>query len=222
MRPGATGVLGSVSAPAARRAGALFLFGALLFILLTTAAESLYPNYSAQDNAMSDLAALGKSTTAIEGTAILGLGLCWTLGACLLYGRTARRGMLALNLVPGVGILLAGLSPENLNIALHSVGALLAFPFGAVAALLSYRVIRTPLRYFAVALGALSLFATFVVFFGYRVIGPCGTCSYDVALDRLGLGLGGWEAMILYPLLVWLMGFGGYLLNTKGGEEGLR
>lgn len=216
MRSDAARARATESLPGARRAGALFIFGGLLFLLLTTAAESVYPNYSARDNAMSDLAAVGTSTTAIEETAILGLGLCWTLGAYLLYRRAGSRVLLALNLVPGLGFLLAGLSPENVNIVAHSAGALLAFPFGAAAAILSYRVIRTPLRYFAAALGALSLFATSVIFFGYRVIGPCGACSYNEALDKLGLGLGGWEAMILYPLLVWLVGFGGYLLSLHG------
>ena len=52
----------------ASRAGVLFMFGGLLFLLLTTAAESIYPNFSMQNNAISDLAALGTSTTAIEET----------------------------------------------------------------------------------------------------------------------------------------------------------
>jgi hypothetical membrane protein len=64
----------------ARRAGALFMFGGLLFLLLTTAVESIYPSFSMQNNAISDLAALGTSTTAIEGTAVLGLAACWIAG----------------------------------------------------------------------------------------------------------------------------------------------
>jgi hypothetical protein len=124
---------------------------------------------------------------------------------------------MVLNLLPGIGYLLAGLSPENVNLTIHSVGALLAFPFGAIVVILSYRSIRGPLRYFPVGLGALSLVATFMIFFGYQIAGPCGSCSYDQRLDKLGLGLGGWESMIVYPVLVWLIAFGAYLM-AKSSE----
>jgi hypothetical membrane protein len=207
--------------PDARRAGVLFMFGGLLFLLFTTAAESIYPNFSMQKNAISDLAALGTSTTAIEETAILGLAICWMVGAYYLFRNTDRRRLTILNLLPGVGYLLAGLSPENVNLAIHSVGALIAFPLGAIVVILSYRFIRGPFKYFPVGLGALSLVATFMIFVGYQIVGPCGTCSgqtgYYQSLDKLALGLGGWESMIIYPVLVWLIAFGVYLL-TKSTE----
>jgi hypothetical membrane protein len=210
--------------PDARRAGILFAFGSLLFLLLTTVAESIYPGFSMQNDAISDLAALGTSTTAIEETAILGLAICWMAGAYFLFRNTGRRGLMVLNVVPGAGYLLAGLSPENVNLAVHSAGALLAFPLGAVAVMLSCRLVRGPLRYLAVGLGALSLLATLMIFVGYRIAGPCGTCSgqsaYDQSLDKLALGLGGWESMIVYPVLIWLVAFGGYLMAKE--SEGPR
>jgi hypothetical membrane protein len=196
------------------------MFGGLLFLLLTTAAESIYPNFSMQNNAISDLAALGTSTTAIEETAVLGLAICWIVGAYYLFRNTGKRGLMILNLLPGVGYLLAGLSPENVNLTIHSVGALFAFPLGAIVVTLSYRSIRGPFRYFPVGLGALSLIATFMIFFGYRIVGPCGTCTYDQSLGKLALGLGGWESMIVYPVLVWLIAFGAYLMTRT--SEGLR
>src|SRR5260370_27632683 len=100
-----------------------------------------------QNNAISELAALGTSTTAIEETAILGLAICWMAGAYYLFRHTDRRRLAILNLVPGVGYLLAGLSPENVNVVIHSVGALLAFPLGAVVVILSYKFIRGPFKY---------------------------------------------------------------------------
>jgi hypothetical membrane protein len=201
-------------------AGILFTAGGLLFLLLTTAAESLYPDFSMQNNAISDLAATGVRTFAVEETAVLGLGVCWAIGAYLLLRHTGRTGLMILNILPSVGFLLAGLSPENVNVVIHSAGALLAFVPGAIVVLLSYRMIRGPFKYFPAGLGAVSLFATFIIFFGYRIIGPCGTCGYQVALDKLGLGLGGWESMIVYPLLIWLIAFGGYLMAKS--REGSR
>jgi hypothetical membrane protein len=189
----------------------------MLFLLLNAASEAIYPNFSLQTNAMSDMATVGVRTFAIEEIAILGIGICWTVGAYYLFRNTRKRGMMILNLLPGVGFLLAGLSPENVNVVIHSIGALLAFPLGGVAAILSYRVIRSQFKYFSIALGALSLVSTFITFFGGQIIGPCGSCAADVpgyiqSLEQLVLGLGGWESMIIYPLLIWLMGFGSNLL----------
>lgn len=199
-----------------RRAGILFTFGGIFFLLLNTASEFLYPNFSTVNNAMSDLAAVGTRTTVTEETAVFGLAISWIVGAYYQFRRTGRRGLMIVNILPGAGFLLAGLSPENVNLTIHSAGALLAFPFGAVAMFLSYRQIRSDFRYFPVALGTLSVVAIFVVFFGQRIVGPCGTCvgktpGYVQSLTQVGLGLGGWESMIVYPLLIWLIGFGSYL-----------
>jgi hypothetical membrane protein len=200
-------------------AGVLFSFGGLLFILLTTASESLYPNFSVLDNAFSDMAAVGTRTFPIEEAAILGFALTWIVGAYLLYRGTGKKGFTIVNSLAGSGFLLAGLSPENLSITIHSIGALLAFPFGAAAVFLSYRIIQTSFKYFSIGLGSLSVAAILITFLGQRIVGPCGTCvgktpGYVQSLAQLGLGLGGWEAMIIYPLLIWLIGFGSYLMVT--------
>ncbi|MHB8566441.1 MAG: DUF998 domain-containing protein [Nitrososphaerales archaeon] len=205
---------------ATKIAGILFSLGGLLFILLTTASESLYPNFSMLNNAMSDMAAVGTRTFPIEETAIFGVAITWIVGAYLLYRTNGRKGFMIVNALAGTGFLLAGLSPENFNIAVHSIGALLAFPFGAAAAILSYNVIRTSFRYFSICLGSLSVAATLVTFLGQKIVGPCGTCvgktpGYVQSLTQLGLGLGGWESMIIFPLLIWLIGFGSYLMATS-------
>lgn len=200
-----------------RIAGTLLFFGATLFLLLTTASEALYPNFSLKTNAISDLAAIGVSTTVLEETAIFGLGICWSLGAYYLFRKTGRNGMMVLNVLPGVGFLIAGLSPENVSVIIHSVGTL-AFPLGAIVVILSYRIISSPLRYFSLALGTISLVGTVLIFFGYKII--CGTCGYQQGMSDLPLGLGGLESMIIYPLLIWLFGFGNYLFTRNRLKPG--
>jgi len=111
-----------------KRAGILFSLGASLFLLLTTAAESIYPDFSLQNNAISDLAAIGTSTTVIEETAILVLSICWMLGAFYLFRNTGRKRLMVLNLIPGMGFFLAGASPENVNLVVHSAGTI-GFPW---------------------------------------------------------------------------------------------
>jgi hypothetical membrane protein len=199
-----------------KRAGILFTLGASLFLLLTTAAESIYPDFSLQNNAISDLAAIGTSTTVIEETAILVLSICWMLGAFYLFRNTGRKRLMVLNLIPGMGFFLAGASPENVNLVIHSVGTI-GFPLGAVAAILSYRTIRSFFRYLSLALGTLSMFSTIIIFVGWRVV--CGTCGYQQGLSQAVLGLGGWESMIIYPLLIWLIGFGNYLMTARDLRE---
>jgi hypothetical membrane protein len=194
------------------RAGFLFTLGASVFLLLTTAAESTYPGFSLQTNAISDLAAIGTSTTVIEETAIFVFSICWILGAFYLFRNTGGRGLMTLNLIPGIGFFLAGASPENVNLVIHSAGTI-GFPLGAIAAILSYRMIRSPFRYLSLALGALSLVSTVIIFVGWKIV--CGTCGYTAGLSQLGLGLEGWESMIIYPLLIWLIGFGNYLMTTS-------
>ncbi len=199
-----------------RWAGTLFSFGGLFFLLLNTVSESLYPNFSVLNNSFSDMAAIGTRTTVIEETAIFGVAIPWIVGAYYLFRNTGKRGLMIVNVLPGIGFLLAGLSPENVNLVIHSVGALVAFPFGAAASILSYRLIRSDFRYLSLALGTLTVAATLVTFLGQKIVGPCGDCvgktpGYVQSLTQLGLGLGGWEAMIVYPLLIWLIGFGSYL-----------
>jgi hypothetical membrane protein len=193
-------------------AGILFTFAGLQFLILTTAAEAIYPNFSLQNNALSDLAAIGTSTTVVEETAILGFAICWIVGVYYLFRDGGRNKLMVLYLLPGIAFFLAGASPENVNLVIHSLGAALGFPVGGVVAILSYRMIRSFLRYFAVALGTLSLASTVIIFIGWRVV--CGTCGYMQGLNQLFLGLGGWESMIIYPLLIWLIGFGNYLTTT--------
>jgi len=193
-------------------AGILFTLGASVFLLLTTAAESIYSNFSLQTNAISDLAAVGTSTALIEETAIFGLSICWFLGAFYLFRNTGRPGLMILNLIPGIGFFLAGASPENVNVIVHSIGTI-GFPFGAVVAILSYRTISSAFRYFSLALGTLSLVSTVIIFVGWRVV--CGTCGYQQGLTQAVLGLGGWESMIIYPLIIWLIGLGNYLMTSS-------
>jgi hypothetical membrane protein len=193
-----------------RRAGALLTFGGMLFLMLVTVLESVYPNYSVHANSISDLLAIGTNTSLAGEPLAFVMAVSWISGAFYLFRRSGKRGLMALNMLPGTGFLIAVLSPENVNVAIHSVGAVLAFIPGAIAAILSYRTIKSPFRYFALGLGVFALLAT-VTEFG----------AYNTSLVQQTLGPGGWERMIAYPLMLWLIGFGSYLLALGKPSEGL-
>jgi len=189
-----------------KRAGALLAFAGLGFLLVVTVLEATYTGYSVHGNTISDLLAIGTTTSFVGEPLMFVVAISWMAGAYFLFRNTGKRGWTILNLLPGTGLLLAVLSPENVNVAIHSVGALMAFIPGPFAAILSYRMIKSPIRYFAISLGALSLLGA-VIEFG----------AYNTAFFQQTLGPGGWERIIVYPLLVWLIGFGSYLL-VKSSE----
>ncbi|MDA4112884.1 MAG: DUF998 domain-containing protein [Thaumarchaeota archaeon] len=190
-------------------AGALFCFGGMEIILMLTLAEALYPGYSVHTNTISDLAAVGRSTALFFDPAIFVWGLSWLLGAYFLFRRSGRRRSMVLNMLPGAGVMLAALSPENVSLAVHSIGAIVAFIPGAIAMILSYRVIRSHLRYFALLLGLLSL-TSVGIYFG----------AYYSPLVQQTLGSGGAERIIVYPIILWMIGLGSYLLALGEPNEG--
>ncbi|HEV2231545.1 MAG TPA: DUF998 domain-containing protein, partial [Thermoplasmata archaeon] len=182
----------------------LLSLSGIVFLLTVMVFEALSPGYSTHQNTISDLLAVGTGTSLLGEPMIFLAAMCWIGGAYFLFRRTGQPGWLALNLLPGTGLLLAVLSPENVNLAVHSLGAVLAFVPGPISALLSYRRLRSPFRYLALALGAISLAGT-AIFFG----------AYETPLVQQGLGPGGWERVIVYPLFLWLIGLGSDRLRAS-------
>lgn len=180
-----------------RLAGVFYTFAGSSFILLITFLESIYPSYSVHSNTISDLLAIGKPTAIIGEPIAFIVAVTWIAGGFFLFRGTGKRAQQILNVLPGTGLLLAVLSPENVNIAIHSIGAVLGLVVGSVAVILSYRGISTPFRYFSLVLGLLSL-STAVLEFG----------AYYSPLVQQILGPGGTERLILYPIIVWLIGYG--------------
>lgn len=183
-----------------RLAGGLLTFAGLEMLLAVTALESWRAGYSVHADAISDLLEAGTGTSLVAGIAGLAFALSWLVGGYLAYGPRDSGSVRVLNVLPGVGVLLAVVSPENVNLVIHSVGAILAFLPGSIAAMYSYRTTRSDFRYFALPLGVLS-FIGIVVEFG----------AYGSPLVQHTLGPGGWERVIFYPLLLWLVGYGSYL-----------
>jgi len=188
-----------------KRAGALIFIGAAQFILCLIVAESLYPNYSISENYISDLG-VGPSAYIFNSSVFL-LGLAAVLSAYYLRCAVSQKMFKIFLWLCGIGAMGVGLFTENFGI-IHTVFSLLAFLFGALSAVASYKIQRFPLSYIAVALGlfsigALVLFAVSEYFFH----------AYSSSFLYLGLGKGGMERLIAYPILLWSLGFGGHLIG---------
>jgi hypothetical membrane protein len=137
----------------------------------------------------------------------IALGLSILVGAVLVRpalpsGFTRAAGLVLLALA-GLGLVLVGLFPENENIGLHTLGAGTQFVCGNLGLIvlgIAMLGARWPpaLTAFTIASGAIGLLATGLFQLGHY----------------LGLGIGGMERVAVYPLPIWLMVTGGYLLRS--------
>jgi hypothetical membrane protein len=175
--------------------GALFFVGAAQFILMIVIAEALYPGYTVATNVLSDL---GVGQTALLYNASIALFGAFTLIGSLLGRRTLGTGLTVTLAIAGACAVGVGLFPETTG-APHDVFAITTFVFGAVSAIISYRVLRPPLSYFSVGLGIIALAALVLL----------------LTQNDLGIGKGGMERMIAYPIFLWALGFGGALIGAK-------
>jgi hypothetical membrane protein len=177
-------------------AGTVLFTGAAQFVLAMIMAEALYPGYSTSTNYISDLG-VGPSAL-IFNTSVFLLGVAIVAGTYLIYRTLKPRLFTVLLTLAGVGAMGVGIFTENFP-AVHPLVSIVTFLFGSLAAISSYRLIRTPLRYLSVILGLFGLIALIFMASGIT----------------LGLGVGGVERMIAYPILLWGMGFGGHLANQR-------
>ena len=196
-----------------RHGAVLLLVGTVQFIVAMAVTQIGYgSSYSLTGNYISDLGAVNCGT--FGGTAsfaghyacspwhdvfnvsIVVMGLLVILGAILI--RTAfpvRRsrlvGLWALALA-GVGSVGVGLSPEDVNIGVHSGSALLAFIGGGVALfVLGFAMFRDTrwegFRAYTILSGLVTLIALILF----------------VSKADLGLGVGGMERLVVAPVLLW-------------------
>jgi hypothetical membrane protein len=175
--------------------GALLFVGAAQFILVIAVTEALYPGYSVATNVLSDL---GVGQTARLYNASIAVFGAFTLIGSLLGRRTLGTGLAITLAIAGACAVGVGLFLETTGVP-HDVFAIATFVFGAVSAIISYRVLRPPLSYFSVGLGIIALVALVLL----------------LTRHDLGIGQGGMERMIAYPIFLWTLGFGGSLIGSK-------
>jgi hypothetical membrane protein len=105
----------------------------------------------------------------------------------------------------GVGVLGVGIFPGNIH-PQHPLFAFTASVAGGLAVLLSAKVAPQPLRTIFAVMGAICL----------------GFTLASVFLPEWGpfarLDLGGVERWMVYPILLWLVGFGSYLTTSHTAE----
>ena len=189
-----------------RHAAGVFLFiGAIQFVLGMLIAEFLYPGYSASMNYISDLGATCRTTCLIHqpsasifNTSISLLGVLALVSSYFIWREFHNRSISLLLGLSGIGMVGVGLFPETAGI-IHLIASFIAFFFGGLSAIATYKLVKAPFAYLSVLMGMISLIAL----------------ALFISEIFLGLGPGGMERMIAYPLLLWVIGFGGNLMSSE-------
>jgi hypothetical membrane protein len=186
-------------------AGVLLFIGAVQFVLGMLISEFLYPGYSASVNYISDLGATCRTTciiyqpsASIFNTSISLLGVLALVSSYFIWREFHNRSISLLIGLSGIGMVGVGLFPETAGIV-HLITSFIAFFFGGLSAIATYKLVKAPFAYLSVLMGMISLIAL----------------ALFISKIFLGLGPGGMERMIAYPLLLWVIGFGGNLMSSE-------
>lgn len=186
-----------------RRVGGILLFiGAVQFVIGMHLAEFFYSGYSVSENYISDLGATCRTTCIIYqpsafifNTSVIIFGIFVVVSSYFIWREFHVYLVPILFVLSGIGAIGVGLFPETAGIV-HQIVSFITFFFGGLSVTFAYKLVKTPFTFFSV-MGIMSLIA--IVFFISGVF--------------LGIGIGGMERMIVYPLLLWIIGFGGYLMS---------
>lgn len=186
----------------------LFLAGAVAFMGIITA-EALYPGYSTRQD-ISDLGStippnpvVHEPSSTLFNTTMMVTGLLLLVGVYFLHRAWQHRDLTIPLGVFGLAVFFVGLFP-GYRMPWHGLAAMVAFISGGLTLVLSARVVSRPFAFISAALGVLSLLVL------------ASAIVLDTASPLLVMGRGGVERWVVYPILLWILGFGGYLLG--GGE----
>jgi hypothetical membrane protein len=184
----------------------LFLAGSFALMGIITA-EVFYPSgYTTFNNEISDLGAtkppnslIYQPSASIFNITMFLSGLM-VLTAVLFQHRYFKKllftiplGLFGLGLV-GIGIFSGEKTPY------HGIFSLLTFISGGVAAIMAFKVVSAPFKFIGIVFGAISLLTFCAAVFAPNMIVPF-------------IGLGGTERWLVYPIVLWITGLGGYLMS---------
>ena len=188
-------------------AGILYSSAGFVLLMGIMTAETKYPifrHYTTRQE-ISDLGGtrpphglVTQPSAMIFDATMLIAGVLLLAGAFALWRLYRNRLLTVVSTLFGAGAFLVGIFPGNT--APHPFAAMIAFVFSALTAIAAFRVTSGPFRVMSVSAGVLSLLAL--------MAGELGDNSPVVK----SIGIGGTERWVVFPIILWLAFFGGYLL----------
>jgi len=187
----------------ASKAGIALFGGAAQYTIGLILAEIYYPGYNVSTNAVSDLGAnctptaclINQPASTIFNSSVVFLGLLVLVGAYFLQRAFHWKPATAMVAIAGIGAVGVGFFPETTGVW-HGLFSLIVFLFAGLSAVVTARFQKKPMSYFSIILGLLTL-AALVLYVGG---------------NYLGLGPGGMERMVVFPVLIATIAFGGHLM----------
>ncbi len=190
--------------------GTLFFLSGSLVLMGIITAEALYPaGYTTTHSQISDLGStippeslVYQPSAGIFNGTMLAAGFMVLIANVFLH-KQFRKWLVSIPMgLFGLGLVGVGFFPGYI-VPYHGLSAMLAFLSGGVAAITSFKITSAPLNYFGIIFGSIALITWFIAVF-----------SPDTLFSLIGDG--GTERWVAYPIMLWLVGFGGYLMNEPG------
>lgn len=185
---------------------ALFVLAAQFMTVIMLGA-SIAPDYDFSTAAISDLGVIAETAWLFNASLIV-VGLLNLVAGFVLYRTHGRLWILTTYTFAGLGAVGAGTFPLNTG-DVHSVFALAAFVFFNVQAIASGALVGGPMRLISRVAGIVGL-----VFVLLMLAGDGGNVAAFGAI-----GHGGTERMIVYPVMLWMLAFGGYLMAERPAPD---
>lgn len=186
----------------------LVLAGFIAFMGIITA-EVLYPGYSTRQD-ISDLGStvppdpiIHEPSATIFNSTMLITGALVLVSVYFISSTLDSRGFTIALATFGAGAFGVGVFPGNVT-PWHGLFALLTFFTGGITVVLSSRVVSRPFSFICGIFGGISLLVLLSVFLYGLFLGGSHPLEF--------LGSGGIERWVAYPLIIWILAFGGYLL----------
>lgn len=202
--PLAAGRSTSTASQAQRRLSGVLLFSlAAQFMTVIMLGASMAPGYDVAQGAISDLGVIDE-TRLLFNASLIAVGALNLGAGYLLYRAHHRPWIMGIFVLAAVGAAGAGLVPLDAS-GMHGFFALAAFLFFNVEAIAIATLVNGPMR-------AISWIAG-LVGFGFVVLMVIGDSGNPGVFGPIGHG--GAERMIVYPVMLWLMAFGGYLMASE-------
>lgn len=179
--------------------GALLFVGSVQFFLGLLLAEEVYPSYAVWQT-ISDLGVAGASVASarIFNSSLFLQGVLAVAAAFFLYLSYRRILVSTFFVLGGLGAIGGALFPEDVH-PIHLEISIMSFFVAGLTPFATLRLQKPPFTYISILLGALSFVAAFLLSQNYL----------------FGLPYGAMERMIAYPTLLWVIGFGGYLMSNQ-------
>jgi hypothetical membrane protein len=197
-----------------RLGGSLLTIAGVTILLGIITAEALYPTtFTTGGNEISDLggtrppdSVIFQPSAMIFDLSMMAIGILVIAGSWFVHRVFGRRSVTIPMTVLAIGSLGVGLFPGNTG-APHAIFAMVTFVAGGVAAVSAARVATAPFRLVSFLLGGVSL----LTLASYILLGEGSPMA--------ALGIGGIERWIVYPVILWIIAFGGYLSGRADADR---